>query len=511
MALTILFMMFFSLVLVIRNYKNKYSLLYILMVLGMSISLFTIISEIYRSSNYLIPSYSLYGGIEYKMFLFLNKILRLPLSSLLILRNLGIVIYFIAIMLFIFSFDKTVKSSVLNKRPVVTAVKYLFLLFHPMVYFFFYHPDTAYKIYIIKHTMTKPGLLSLWETSVTAADFLLGLFTLLYLIYPIAFLIRNYRNNRITFFAEQTLSLSLSLGLLNFIFYMIFFTGVFKTSVENVFRCAFWRYKNVFIVPTYYATILPILSLASLIAILYIIIRFNTGNLINVLKERAIKNNLNLLNNNLKDVLHSNKNIMFNTKILAEEAIESYGSQKGLELLNKILTLSDSHMDAISKALNNIRDLKVRTLNHNFMEAVEASLKEATIPDYIAVTQSYKNLPVYCNMDMYHMTQVITNLLTNAVDAINSRDRADSQIQLSIDSSKDWIYFSVRDNGCGISKKMLRKIFHPYFSTKSKQNNWGIGLSYVFRVISSHYGHIRIRSKLGEYTIVEILLPRKDL
>ena len=112
---------------------------------------------------------------------------------------------------------------------------------------------------------------------------------------------------------------------------------------------------------------------------------------------------------------------------------------------------------------------------------------------------------------MYHMTQVITNLLTNAVDAINSRDRADSQIQLSIDSSKDWIYFSVRDNGCGISKKMLRKIFHPYFSTKSKQNNWGIGLSYVFRVISSHYGHIRIRSKLGEYTIVEILLPRKDL
>jgi len=109
------------------------------------------------------------------------------------------------------------------------------------------------------------------------------------------------------------------------------------------------------------------------------------------------------------------------------------------------------------------------------------------------------------------MTQVISNLLTNAIDAINSRETDQSYIDLTVDASSYWIYFSIKDTGCGIPKKLLKKIFSPYFSTKSKQNNWGIGLSYVYRVIKSHFGHIRIKSKPGEFTIVEILLPRKTL
>lgn len=510
MALTILFMIFFSFILVIRNFKNKHSLLFILMVLGMSISMFTIVSEIYKSSNYIIPSYYIYSGIEYKTFLFLNTILRLPLSSLLILRNIGIVIYFLALMLFTFSFDKTIKNSRLTLKQTGSTIKYVFLILYPAIYFYFYHPQTAYRIYLINHTIQYPGFQTFWLDFITMIDLILGLLTLFYLAYPIIFLIRNYRNNKITFFAEQTVSLAVSLGLLNFIFFMLFFTGAFKTSVDDVFRSAFWRYKHVFIVPTYYATILPILSLAALLIILYIIIRFNTGNLINGLKERAIKKNLSLLNTNLKDILHSNKNIMFNTKILAEEAIEAYGTDKGLELLHKILTLSDSHMKAISKALENIRELKVRTLYNSFNDAIEAALQEVTIPDGIALTENFPATPVYCNMDMYHMTQVISNLLNNAIDALNSRKSDEPQINLSIDASRDWIYFSVRDNGCGIPKKTLRKIFSPYFSTKSKQNNWGIGLSYVFRVITSHYGQIRIRSRQNEFTIVEILLPRQN-
>ncbi len=509
MALTILFMMFFSLILVIRNFKNKYSLLFILMVLGMSISMFTIISEIYKSSNYLIPSFYIYSGIEYRMFLFLNTILRFPLSSLLILRNLGIVIYFLAIMIFIISFDKTKKSSILTVKRTKNAVKYIFLILYPVIYFCFYHPHTAYRIYLINQSLKNSGFQPLWLSFITIIDLIMCLATLFYLINPIAFLIRNYKNNKITFFAEQTISLALSLGLLNFIFFMLFFTGAFKTSVDDVFRSAFWRYKYVFIVPTYYVTILPILSLSTLLVILYIIIKFNTGNLINGLKERAIKKNLNLLNSNLKDILHSNKNIMFNTKILTEEAIEAYGTEKGLELLNKILTLSDSHMNAISKALENIRELKVRTLYNSFNDAIDAALKEVTIPNGITLTKNFPNNPVYCNMDMYHMTQVISNLLNNAIDAINSRVSDEPRIDLFIDTSRDFIYFSVKDNGCGIPKKTLKKIFSPYFSTKSKQNNWGIGLSYVFRVITSHYGQIRIRSKQEEFTIVEILLPRQ--
>lgn len=98
MALTIIFMAIFSIVLAVRNHKNKYSLLFILMVIGMGISMFTIISEIFRSSNYIVPSSYIHEELEYKIFLILSRALRLPLSNQLILRNLGIITYLIAIL-----------------------------------------------------------------------------------------------------------------------------------------------------------------------------------------------------------------------------------------------------------------------------------------------------------------------------------------------------------------------------------------------------------------------------
>jgi len=104
------------------------------------------------------------------------------------------------------------------------------------------------------------------------------------------------------------------------------------------------------------------------------------------------------------------------------------------------------------------------------------------------------------------MSQVITNLLENAADAL--ADTRSPSITLTVDESRDWVYFSMTDNGCGIPRDKISKIKKPYFSTKSKQSNWGVGLSFAFRVVKSHFGHMRIRSRQNEYTIFEILLTK---
>ncbi len=508
MALTIIFMVFFSIILMLRNYKNRYNLLFILMVFGMSISMFTIVTEIYRSSNYLVPSYSMYGGIENRMFLLFSQMLRLSLSNLLILRNLGIITYLIAIMLFVITFSKTVISKHQGTKPMRRMVRYVLLGAYPVVYFLFYHPDTAFLIFLTGHRIRTPLQHELWAEFIAALDLIMTLLAVLYLLYPIGLLIRNYFKNKISFFSEQLLGLTLSISLLNLIFFYVFFTGVFKTSVRDVFESAFWRYKLAIIVPWHYSSLMPILSFIILLFILFIMKKFKTDNMINGMKERAIRRNLSLLNSNLKDILHSDKNIMFSMKILAEEAVNGYGTEEGRLKLQKILTLSESHMNAISKTLDNIRELKVRTIKNNLIDSIEASTEEIALPEHIQLIRHYNDTCAYCNFDMYHMTQVITNLLSNAIDAINSHEVEDARIVITVDSSADWIYLSIRDNGCGIPRKLLRKIFHPYFSTKSKQKNWGIGLSYAFRVITLHYGHIRIKSRPGEFTNVEILLPR---
>lgn len=507
MALTIMFMAFFSIVLAIRNLRSKYNLLFILMVFGMCVSMFTIVSEIYKSSNYRVPSYYLYSGIEYRLFLLLSQVLRLSLSNLLIIRNLGITTYLIAIMLFAITFSKNVKGKQQKAKPVRHVVRYVVLAAYPLLYFFFYHPDTAYWIYLTENKLTG-GSRELWVAFITILDYIMVFITVLYLCYPIGSLYRNYRKNKISFFSEQLLGLAISLCLLNSVFFMVFFTGAFKTSVHNVFTSAFWRYKLVMVVPKYYVTLMPMLFLIILLVILYITFKFKTDSMINGFKERVIKKNLSILNTNLKDVLHSDKNIMFNIKILSQEALNNYGTPEGEQQLKKILSISESNMEAISKALDNIKELKVSTIRNNLIEAIENALKEVTIPDNIKLTTTYHDNPVYSNFDMYHMTQVIINLISNAIDAINSQENKEARIKITVDSSSEYIYLSIRDIGCGIPKKNLKKIFSPYFSTKSKQNNWGMGLSYVFRVIRAHCGHLRIKSRPGEYTNVEILLPR---
>lgn len=508
MALTITFMAFFSIILAIRNPKNKYNLLFIMMVFGMTLSMFTIVSEIYKSSNYQVPSSFVYRGIEYNLFLFFSRLFRISLSNLQILRNAGIITYLTAIMLFANAFNKNVLTKNQNIKQVKHILQYTTLASYLVLYFFFYHPDTAFTIYLIGNKLKIQGNYDLWISFITVLDNIMGILTFLYMIYPITLLIRNLLKNKISFFSEQLLGLALSISLLNTIFYFVFFTGAFRTSVQDVLDYAFWRYKLAVIAPRYYATVLPLLSFIILLIILYITYKFKTDSMINWLKEKGIKKNLAFLNSNLKDVLHSNKNIMFNINILTEEALSLYGTPEGKHVLEKIMSLSTNHMDSITKALNNIRELRVSTINNNLIEAIESAINEISIPDNIELIKTYHDTEVYSDFDMYHMKQVIINLIANAIEAIYTKNSENAKIKITVNSSMDWIYLSIEDNGSGIPKKLIKKIINPYFSTKSKQNNWGIGLSYVFRIINAHYGHMRIKSKKDEYTNVEILLPR---
>lgn len=508
MALTIVFMALFSILLAIRNLKSKYNLLFIVMVLGMSLSLLTIISEVYKGSNYHIPSIISYRGIEYRMFLYISRIFTLSLSNLQILRNFGIMLYLTANMSFAITFNKNINVEINKKgvRKIRKAFIYAFLIAYPILYFLFYNPNTAYNIFLLSNKLD--GIQKTLFVNITIIiDYLMLFSTLVYLIYPIYILFRSFIKSKISFLAEQLLALTISLFLLNSIFFMVFFTGAFKTSIHNVLDSAFWRYELDIIVPGYYISVLPIFSFVILLIILFITYKFKTDRMISGIKERTIKKNLDLLNTNLKDVLHSDKNIMFNIKILSQETLDNYGTELGKQKLNRILTISENHMESISKTLDSIRELRVRTIRSNIIDAIENAIKEVTIPETINLTKSYKDHPLYCNFDMYHMTQVIANLITNAIDAINCGSNKDAYIKITVDTSNEWIYISIKDNGIGISKKNQKKIFTPYFSTKSKQSNWGMGLSYAFRVITSHYGYLRIKSKPGEYTNVEILLP----
>lgn len=106
--------------------------------------------------------------------------------------------------------------------------------------------------------------------------------------------------------------------------------------------------------------------------------------------------------------------------------------------------------------------------------------------------------------------QVLLNLLINARQAMPGGGRL--IIRVAHDGADNHIDLVVRDTGCGIPPDKLRRIFDPYFSTKSGpdetgKGGTGLGLSSCRRIVESHHGRIRVESTVGKGTAFTIKLP----
>ncbi|NLD91465.1 MAG: substrate-binding domain-containing protein [Fibrobacter sp.] len=83
-------------------------------------------------------------------------------------------------------------------------------------------------------------------------------------------------------------------------------------------------------------------------------------------------------------------------------------------------------------------------------------------------------------------TQVVTNLLTNAIDAV--RNQAQPHIELNIRNEKSNVVVSVKDNGCGIAPQNRMRIYDPLFTTKPFGTATGMGLTVVHNIVTGEFG-----------------------
>jgi signal transduction histidine kinase len=106
---------------------------------------------------------------------------------------------------------------------------------------------------------------------------------------------------------------------------------------------------------------------------------------------------------------------------------------------------------------------------------------------------------LYC--DREYMRICLTNLLLNSVQAIEGRG------QITIECRRDGVFteLSVKDNGTGVGKEEMDKIYEPYYSTK--KFGMGLGLAITKRFVEAHEGTISIESKPGQGTTMTIKVP----
>ena len=86
-------------------------------------------------------------------------------------------------------------------------------------------------------------------------------------------------------------------------------------------------------------------------------------------------------------------------------------------------------------------------------------------------------------------------------------------ITINLKSENHLAVIEFLDDGLGIERREIKKMFSMLYSSKKTQKNWGIGLSYVKRVVDIYNGYIYVKSVPGKYTLFQILLPieKEDL
>jgi signal transduction histidine kinase len=163
------------------------------------------------------------------------------------------------------------------------------------------------------------------------------------------------------------------------------------------------------------------------------------------------------------------------------------------------------------RATDKFEQVEVRELVGGTLSLINAILRREQIEMEVDIPAL---LLVRCRPQQ--IQQIIMNLVTNARDALNERHRGhDTNKHIYIrassihDASKglDHVRLTVEDNGGGIPEQILAQIFHPFFTTKGRDQGTGLGLSVSHGIAHEHEGELSVETRIGEGTCFLLDLP----
>ncbi len=188
--------------------------------------------------------------------------------------------------------------------------------------------------------------------------------------------------------------------------------------------------------------------------------------------------------------------------------------QKCLDAIKRAsIRASDLTAQMLAYAGKSSPELAPRNLNRLIEEI--SRLLSSSIPRKVKLEMDLaENLPAV-EMDVTQIRQVVLNLITNAGEAIGNKpgcirvstalSKTDPCGEAAQSGGRTWVQLQVADDGCGMSRKTIEKIFEPFFSTK--YSGRGLGMSAVQGIVRRHGGNLSVQSTPGEGTTFRLALP----
>ncbi|TAE46441.1 MAG: histidine kinase [Cytophagales bacterium] len=140
----------------------------------------------------------------------------------------------------------------------------------------------------------------------------------------------------------------------------------------------------------------------------------------------------------------------------------------------------------------------------SWIENVVKLMKNEAEKQNITLRIEIKNNFIF-KIDVNLMEQVLINLLKNAYEA--TEKKTNKLVEIIVLSTQNQFVIEIKDNGIGIEKQALDKIFIPFYSTKTKGS--GIGLSLSKQILQLHDGYLEVISKLNEGSSFFVIINQK--
>lgn len=134
-----------------------------------------------------------------------------------------------------------------------------------------------------------------------------------------------------------------------------------------------------------------------------------------------------------------------------------------------------------------------------------ALMRDPKLFNNIIIEKEFSDQMMLVNSDQKHLSQVVINLVMNAVAAMENGGTL--TLRTYRDKPAKKVYLDVADTGCGIPEENVPKVFDPFFSTKEQGKGTGLGLSTAYGIVKENGGNVSVKDTSSEGSTFLLELP----
>ena len=275
------------------------------------------------------------------------------------------------------------------------------------------------------------------------------------------------------------------------------FPMIFVLFSNYLARC--FELNNLF---RYNAVIIAILF----VFIIVMIIKSNFLGIKLKLEKQRLDSTMKALYSGTSILNHTIKNEVTKISMCADIIKDNNLDPETKKSLDNISESTNYMLNMVTKVQDHLKDINLKVETVRISDVIDQAVKLNSL--FIEKKKVIVNINEYdrsisCNVDVTHVVETISNILKNSIESMKDGNKIDIQVF----QTKKYISICIADSGVGISPENLQYVKDPFFTTKRRTLNFGLGLSYCYNVMQQHCGELDIQSEYGLGTKVYLNFP----